>query len=613
MLTQRIPDSLRAGRRALEGILGVTIVEDWRPLPNTALWHLLLRLSLEPVEAALSDYVPVETDWFVVTSMNYPVGLLEFYPAKNGGLTATFAHQNFNSLGSDDVPWRDGNICLTRPLQVLGRTVPDDADADAGSRLLWMCLRALEWLRAARDGELFFKGEPWELPDFRRELKLPAKEVPTLVFSEDAHSFDFWQQSRFRCGLAELGSWRRDPPTHFVRSFSSPTGTEILRTSWGRRLEESDPKRNATAIWLLLNSVPVRAPWQAPTTWRELREAVEEQGLDLYDLLLTAKPQLRGQGRQIAMVGFPIPSVVGGENSRVHWQPLLLPPLPLERKGFSSTSEGRKIADRVGPLRGECVLDWLRSSNWNPEQLSTRGRAAPQLRDHRVLLVGAGALGSAVAELLVRSGVHHLTILDGDVFSPGNLVRHTLTMDDVDGPKALSLAARLNMASPHAQVRAAPVHFPPVETEHLKWLNEVSLVLECTGEDQALNAIARFNWLEDKLFVSCSLGWKGHQIWCYSSQGKALDAQEFRRQMAPFLEAQARKYGEEMELTKGPREGIGCWHPVFPLRPDDLWLLSAIAVKHLERVALDPPVQASLSVWEQNDDGICRVSSGSGG
>jgi tRNA A37 threonylcarbamoyladenosine dehydratase len=58
----------------------------------------------------------------------------------------------------------------------------------------------------------------------------------------------------------------------------------------------------------------------------------------------------------------------------------------------------------------------------------------------RVLLIGAGAIGSALGELLVRGGVRDLTVIDSENATVGNLTRHTLTMDEAGNSKAMSVA-----------------------------------------------------------------------------------------------------------------------------------------------------------------------------
>ena len=63
----------------------------------------------------------------------------------------------------------------------------------------------------------------------------------------------------------------------------------------------------------------------------------------------------------------------------------------------------------------------------------------------RIVQVGAGTIGAAAAEMLVREGFGlHWTIIDPDYLLPHNLARHDLSVVDVGLPKAVSLANRLS-------------------------------------------------------------------------------------------------------------------------------------------------------------------------
>ncbi|MBB4824511.1 molybdopterin/thiamine biosynthesis adenylyltransferase [Sporosarcina luteola] len=69
-----------------------------------------------------------------------------------------------------------------------------------------------------------------------------------------------------------------------------------------------------------------------------------------------------------------------------------------------------------------------------------------QIRRLKVLIMGAGALGSASAEMLVRAGVRKLTIVDRDMIEWSNLHRQQLytEQDVIDRlPKAISAQNRL--------------------------------------------------------------------------------------------------------------------------------------------------------------------------
>src|SRR5512146_2548147 len=69
-----------------------------------------------------------------------------------------------------------------------------------------------------------------------------------------------------------------------------------------------------------------------------------------------------------------------------------------------------------------------------------------KLRSSRVLLVGCGALGSNIANTMVRAGVGRLTIVDRDFLEMNNLQRQVV-FDEEDVaqslPKAVAAAGKL--------------------------------------------------------------------------------------------------------------------------------------------------------------------------
>jgi molybdopterin/thiamine biosynthesis adenylyltransferase len=73
-------------------------------------------------------------------------------------------------------------------------------------------------------------------------------------------------------------------------------------------------------------------------------------------------------------------------------------------------------------------------------ELAWPGRSRA-LRRSRVVVVGAGAIGSVLAMRLARAGVGELVLVDGDVVEPHNLERvDCYTEEDVGRPKVEALA-----------------------------------------------------------------------------------------------------------------------------------------------------------------------------
>jgi tRNA A37 threonylcarbamoyladenosine dehydratase len=79
--------------------------------------------------------------------------------------------------------------------------------------------------------------------------------------------------------------------------------------------------------------------------------------------------------------------------------------------------------------------------------------AMERLGQVRVILFGLGGVGSWCAEALVRSGVAHLTLVDGDRVELSNVNRQLQAMPgNVGRPKADELADRLRAINPDAEI-----------------------------------------------------------------------------------------------------------------------------------------------------------------
>ncbi len=96
---------------------------------------------------------------------------------------------------------------------------------------------------------------------------------------------------------------------------------------------------------------------------------------------------------------------------------------------------------------------------------------------HRVLVVGAGGLGSPVLRLLAQSGAAEITVIDDDQVDESNLHRQTLyTRDDVGRSKIERAVAALRERSPGVSVQAVEGRFVPGTAMEL--LRGQSLVVE---------------------------------------------------------------------------------------------------------------------------------------
>lgn len=82
------------------------------------------------------------------------------------------------------------------------------------------------------------------------------------------------------------------------------------------------------------------------------------------------------------------------------------------------------------------------------------GPGQKALKDARVLVVGAGGLGSPALMYLAAAGVGTIGVIDDDIVSVSNLQRQVIHRDaDIDLPKVFSAEAAMRAQNPHITVR----------------------------------------------------------------------------------------------------------------------------------------------------------------
>ena len=113
-----------------------------------------------------------------------------------------------------------------------------------------------------------------------------------------------------------------------------------------------------------------------------------------------------------------------------------------------------------------------------------------RLIDGRVLIIGAGGLGSPAALYLGSSGVGRITLVDDDVVDLTNLQRQIAhTTATVGMPKVESAQQAVTALNPLVHVQAIQSRATPELLD--EWVPHADVVLDCTdnfGTRQAINA-----------------------------------------------------------------------------------------------------------------------------
>ena len=105
----------------------------------------------------------------------------------------------------------------------------------------------------------------------------------------------------------------------------------------------------------------------------------------------------------------------------------------------------------------------LMSEGWQERTERLIGQEAMQrLTRARVLVAGVGGVGGYAAEMLARSGVGHLTVVDADNVAPSNINRQIIALHSTVGqPKTALFAARFRDINPDISVNARQEYITP--------------------------------------------------------------------------------------------------------------------------------------------------------
>lgn len=565
-------NDIRLGRRALESIKEYTLLNDLVYDRDLSRWvlHFSIRGYYQP-----TDEVPVMTNWYCLLSNEYPFGSIEIYPDSLNGIETTFQHMSYNA--TSDRAWRTGNICIKTNLGGWGRNLFNSEPFTASDRLHWNVTRALAWVTAAAEGHLAQDGDPYEFPD------IPKSKTSTFVFNETSEGFEAWSEIPDEHGVFEYFV-----PTlnSNIRVIERVVGKKVgLQYEWGSAIKKSTRLSEGRGYWLRLKSTPVLSPWQIPMNFSELATACQVQGINFFQILREnlGKNSLTDEVSHIAL-GFPVGQYINSSDQRMHWFHFEWPKLKDDIKGYKkgTSSYYREKVDRI--LSMQVSLRWTISENWAKDQLTARGRLSNGFDLLRFCIIGAGAIGSSFAELLARLGCHSITVVDHDIVATGNFSRHTLDMRSCTKFKAAELANRLNLIFPFMETLGKTNRLNWVAKSNSDFYRDYDIFVDATGDDGVLAALCSNVTEDNQLLVSLSINVNASELYCFLGVTGGDDLfVRFNELMKPWSAKQQREEHSPVFVL----ENVGCWHPVFPARIDDIFGLLAPTIRQLEQHFID--------------------------
>ncbi len=205
-----------------------------------------------------------------------------------------------------------------------------------------------------------------------------------------------------------------------------------------------------------------------------------------------------------------------------------------------------------------------------PEEIQLRntGVVEARVQGKTVALIGLGAVGSRVGELLAQAGVGTFRLCDMDRLSTGNVARHIGGLSDFGATKPRIMMTRLFGISPHLNITDMHCGSAVESLEHLtRFIGPADVVVCTTADENVESAINQVAVLGNKVVVYGRAMRRG-------SMGRVFLVRPGKDacKMCLGLHAKASRAGEPcpdgwLEVTERDEDVLlhECGRPVIPL------------------------------------------------
>ncbi len=242
-----------------------------------------------------------------------------------------------------------------------------------------------------------------------------------------------------------------------------------------------------------------------------------------------------------------------------------------------------------------------------------RGMFSKKLRSKKIALVGLGALGSMVAESLVRSGVSVVGLWDNDLVEPGNICRSSYQLSDLGESKVDALKKKLLSINPYIKSEEIENHGYWYQHENInvftyedgsfygdinydnqeQAINKIKnydLIIDCTGSNELLHFLS-YAVPEVDIISLCITNHSSNLVCISSKDGNPF---ELRKAYLSRIEQDTKNFY---------LEGSGCYSPTFFATNSDISSLINLFVRELNQKVDYDEIMHSI-IWSHDKRGV---------
>lgn len=362
---------------------------------------------------------------------------------------------------------------------------------------------------------------------------------------------------------------------------------------------------------------PLAAMHDAPSDLIQLIALFEHAGVDLYELLVEeinniyeceAKPETNAG--LLVVLQLPRVRKLGGPIERIEtWAFAMesIQAVAISTGRYAKAKSGPGIVPLIVPQRNDAELQSIDIEPVRTVHDIDRATARiysgldPSEKEHEVVLVGGGAIGSQVHSILSRMGWGRWSIVDNDTLYPHNVVRHRLGHHAIGYRKVVALSHTARIETP----------FNVLEAEYPQDIFEVAshdkLAAQLRNADIIVDASAS---IAVARFVARSVEGPARRVSMFlnpSGTDVVFLAEDVDRVMTmDALEAQYyeailndARLEHHIRAANTTRYSAGCRDITARIGQDYVATASGILAKQLRSL----PDSATASVWRMLDEG----------
>lgn len=263
------------------------------------------------------------------------------------------------------------------------------------------------------------------------------------------------------------------------------------------------------------------------------------------------------------IIGYKIPT---NEAYEEHWDLIRISKnnIPIDFKRTPKNEQQKANKSFEYKLKKNRI-NWGTVENIDYSRFFGRGKLEDKITNSNILIIGCGALGSSLAEILVRGGTKNIILDDFDMVKGGNLCRANYNLDDMVLFKTNRLLKKLQSISPFVNLGIEYYKLNKFDLKSLeKILNEkIDIIFDCSTDTEVTYIIDKLNFTGKTFSLAITNNAKSF----VSITGENLTKQA--KTIFDFVENEEPSYFE----------GTGCGYPTFEANYNDINALLNVGLK----------------------------------